>query len=88
MIGTAGMNEVKKYLASVYPNPVNRSLNVKCNASLIGLPYTIVSTTGKEIYSGFLTHQNTNIDIQDLPLGMYFLKIGNEINQAYRFIKN
>ncbi len=88
MIGTAGMNEVKKYLASVYPNPVNRILNVKCNASLLGLPYIIVSTTGKEIYSGVLTHQTTNIDIQDLPLGIYFLKIGNGINQAYRFIKN
>lgn len=71
----------------IYPNPARETLNIESDLSSIGKAYTIYSITGKEISTGNLTSQNT-INIEHFSDGVYFISLGEEAKQTYRFIKS
>jgi len=59
----------------VFPNPTANLLQIKVqNQQLAGATYILTDTNGKLITRGN-TQENTNINLQNLPTGTYFLKI-------------
>lgn len=64
---------------SIYPNPVQSEMQIIADIEKPAV-YRIVSITGKEISAGTFT-QSTVVDLQNIPMGVYFVTItsGNKI---------
>ena len=70
--GTAGT-------LTVYPNPTDGVLFVQTvhAPSLPGQTYCISNLMGQTLMSGQITTENQQIDVSNLPEGMYFITIGD-----------
>lgn len=72
----------------IYPNPTSDFITVELNPVLMDKSYKIINQSGHQITSGKLTSEITNINIIELPVGMYFLKIGEQTNHLFKILKN
>ena len=65
----------------VYPNPTNGVLFVETQRAT-SLPterqYRITNLMGQTVFSGSITTETQQIDINSLPAGMYFIKVGEQ----------
>jgi hypothetical protein len=87
-IGKADVSEralTKDY--TVYPNPTKGVVFISTKASLIGASYTVYSSGGALICNGSITSEITTLDIQDLQEGIYFIQLGDNIQQSFKIIK-
>lgn len=73
---------------SVYPNPSTNQFKVKINQDLVGQSYIIGDEVGRQILTGKLTSEISNIDMNRFPIGTYFLEIGKQGKQRIKVIKN
>jgi hypothetical protein len=82
---TVSVNDVnKESRILVYPNPSSDILDIKGydhNSS-----YTIFEANGKTVKYGILQDSQTQINIESLPVGIYFLELSDE-RSALRFVK-
>jgi hypothetical protein len=64
---------------TVYPNPTNGILVVETQnfASLPGQTYRVSNLMGQTVLTGSLNVENQQIDVSNLPEGMYFISIGD-----------
>ncbi|MEO6882441.1 MAG: T9SS type A sorting domain-containing protein [Bacteroidia bacterium] len=88
------LNTVKNYFSNpknltVFPNPATNQLNVKINFEAKDVTYQIYNAIGQEISEGnFDSGETNNIDISQLPSGMYMLIVRNAAGQfAKKFVK-
>ena len=75
---------------SLFPNPALKFINIegKTTSDLIGKTIKICNAYGAVVISQLLSTQKTTIAIQHLPAGIYFLKIGDGLeNKPVRFVK-
>ena len=65
---------------AVYPNPANNVLFVEtvCTPSLPNQTYRITNLVGQTILSGSINTETQQIDIKELPSGMYFITVGGQ----------
>ena len=63
---------------SVYPNPTHGVLVVEtvCTPSLPNQTYHITNLMGQTLMTGQITAENQQIDVSNLPEGMYFITVG------------
>jgi hypothetical protein len=80
-----GTEDFDKSSVSLYPNPALSVLNIKTNENLANQTYAITDALGKIIVKGKLKEGDTNINVEPLSKGIYFIKIAN--NKASKFIK-
>ncbi len=69
---------------TVYPNPTNGIVNVRLPQCDSPTEYRITNLMGQTLMSGQITAENQQIDISNLPQGMYFVSVGNETR---KFVK-
>lgn len=90
--GTLTVNEVIDALSSnslkaikIYPNPVEDILTIESGQTIRSIQ--IISTTGNVFVNDLIS--NNTINVSDLPVGMYILKIETENGSSVerRFIK-
>ena len=64
----------------VYPNPTDDVLFVEtvCTPSLPGTTYRITNLIGQTVLSGSINAETQQIDIKELPSGMYFITVGGQ----------
>lgn len=72
----------------VYPNPATSTLNVVVNAGNIGSAFYIIDQLGRTVITGKLNDLNSNIEIGDLSVGVYLLRIADNSTHTYTFVKN
>jgi len=67
-------------ILTVYPNPTNGVLFVETHgrASLSDQVYRITNLMGQTLMTGSITAETMQIDVSNLPEGMYFISIGGE----------
>ncbi len=83
--GTASNTAFAKAELVIYPNPVSQTLFVKTDTTINKL--TIYNLLGQSISETVIT-DDPKVDVQDLPSGVYLLKINSGNNsQTLRFIK-
>ena len=72
---------------AVYPNPANGILFVETRHGT-SQPnqneYRITNLMGQTLLQGYITDETQQIDIADLPVGMYFINVGE---QTVKFVK-
>jgi len=62
---------------SIYPNPTASTIYIE-KGTTSELNYEIYSPTGKQLMQGVLIDQIVSINMQELPQGIYFLRINND----------
>ena len=65
---------------AVYPNPANNILFVETRraTSLQNPTYRITNVLGQTVLSGNINTETQQIDIKELPSGMYFINVGGQ----------
>lgn len=86
--GALGINEALKRAFSVYPNPVNSVLNIAA-ANAEAMSYKIFNLQGAEILAGEVTASSTQISVEALSQGIYFIRMTASDNSSstMKFIK-
>ena len=77
--GVEENEETIKTVFSVYPNPANNVLFVEMRraTSLPDQTYRISNLIGQTLMQGTLHSETQQINIEKLPVGMYFISVGN-----------
>ena len=85
----SGVNEPKGADLNVtfYPNPAGDLITVKVNAVFIGTPYSINDLLERPLLTGKLTLERSEINIKELPRGIYILRVGERNQKSYKLIK-
>ena len=81
MSQTVSVDENSKTAFAVYPNPTNNLLFVE-TVHVPSLPeetqYRITNLMGQTLLQGHITAETQQVDIADLPSGMYFISVGEQ----------
>jgi hypothetical protein len=86
--GTTAISEtIKDPDYTIYPNPASNLITIKSKNSSAGSSFSITDQTGKMVLSGKLLEETTPVDITILNNGIYFLKIGDRSQPAFKVIK-
>jgi hypothetical protein len=73
--------------AITYPNPTSDYVMLKISdTALDNLSYNLIDINGKAISNGRITNGDTQINMQQLAIGMYLLKV-NQNNQELKTFK-
>jgi len=71
---TAGLSELKLTDFSVYPNPAVEEFTISFNKAMNRV-VSLHSTDGKSVFSQTVNGLTTNIGVEDLPKGIYIVKV-------------
>lgn len=84
-----GVNDIfEKEIFDIYPNPASNQINIKTSNSLIGGTYIIYDLAGKAVLSGEIDEELTSVELDNLSVGIYEVKIKSLSNTATsRFVK-
>jgi hypothetical protein len=74
-------------LASIYPNPASDFISIESEIGTRKLPYVIFNQLGKQVLTGKLTGETTQVDLRGLAAGLYFCHIGEERKQLIKVVK-
>ena len=69
------LNFKSSLISSVYPNPASDQLYLDIEYTADVLSYALFSYTGSFLANGQLKQSVNAIDIRDLPMGMYYIKV-------------
>lgn len=72
----------------VFPNPSSDVVFFECSDVLINQSYSLVDPTGRVVLSGAILANQTQINLSDLAIGLYFLQIGDLDRLAIQVVKN
>jgi photosystem II stability/assembly factor-like uncharacterized protein len=61
----------------VYPNPVNHFLTIQVNENILGQKISIKNSVGMKMLELVLHESINEIDVRDLPSGVYFIGLTN-----------
>jgi len=66
---------------SVYPNPASSNATINVNPKMINSTYVILTATGKEVMSGTIKKEITNIDLSSFSSGVYTVQLAGKLNK-------
>ncbi|MBL7717662.1 MAG: T9SS type A sorting domain-containing protein [Flavipsychrobacter sp.] len=88
--GTLAVNNTVKgeLAAEAYPNPVSDVLRIALPDNE-AYQYSVLSFTGSVVKSGTISNASNGIDVQNMPAGMYVLKLASKegISGNLKFVK-
>ncbi len=81
-----GIQTVSKQF-KVYPNPTRNAIHVVVEAELANASFVIYDGKGAPSQSGKLTGTNTNVDLQNLSEGVYYIQVDGDLMQTFKVVK-
>lgn len=86
---TAGISNFSEAIGEffIFPNPSINQVNIQTNLSQIGTSYLVYDPTGKLMLTGKINSENTTVDISNFSNGMYFFKIGDNLGEIFKVVK-
>jgi hypothetical protein len=84
----AGVNEPQESRFSLYPNPVTDKITVETSSTPTQSQLSIMNVNGQQLITRHITEPKTQIDISNLPSGVYFVRLtNNRTVEVGKFIK-
>lgn len=77
----------KEETFSIFPNPVSNSLTIQNNQNQFVTNYFIFEHSGRKILEGTIDSETATINLNNLPAGVYFISLGENLSQTLKFIK-
>lgn len=75
--------------AKIYPNPVNDLFTLQLPENFINAKYTVYNINGQNLLTGIVTGTTTQINISNIPGGIYFIRITDRDNvDVVKMMKN
>jgi hypothetical protein len=74
-MNTSRKLDSKENLILCYPNPTKDILTI---SGSMNESFSLTNLTGEKILSGIIDESEYNIHLQELPNGIYLLRIGNK----------
>ena len=62
-------------LINIYPNPSTDILSIDCSIEFIGKPFQLLDYSGREVVTGTLNTEKTNLPLENLACGIYIVNI-------------
>ena len=86
---TAGFSETPETADafSLFPNPVKSQVTIQTAISQLGTDYFLHDYTGKLILNGKIDSENTLVDMSKLSQGIYFFRVGPDLKQSFKAVK-
>lgn len=84
VIDISGLSSSKEVFINefeIYPNPTSETINITFNPSLDKVNFSLFSLTGKKVLQKNELWSGSQINIADLPKGIYFYQLQNADNQ-------
>lgn len=72
---------------SVFPNPVKSQVTIQTGISQLGTDYFVYDHTGKLMLTGRIDLENTLVDMNKLSRGIYFFRVGSDLKQTSKAVK-
>lgn len=72
---------------SIYPNPAVDQVHIQTKLSQVGSSFFVYDFTGKLMLTGKLMSESTSVDISNFSTGMYLIKIGDNLGDVYKLVK-
>jgi uncharacterized delta-60 repeat protein len=73
---------------SLYPNPASNKITIETSFVEQNNSLTIVNIEGQQLITRQITESKTQIDISNLPSGIYFVKLANDkVVEVGKFVK-
>jgi hypothetical protein len=72
-----GIKEQQKSKFSLYPNPATDKITIELSEAPKETTLSIVNLEGQELITSKITNPKTQINISNLPTGIYFVRITN-----------
>ena len=83
-----GINELQESMLSIYPNPSTDKITIELSGSVKESYLAIVNTEGQQLLTRQITDPKTQIDISNLPNGVYFVRLTNDKSvEVRKFVK-
>jgi len=73
-----GINEIQESRLSLYPNPAIDKITIKTSSTSTSSHVTIMNLNGQKLITRQITKPKTQLDISNLPSGVYFVRITSE----------
>ena len=74
----AGIGELTSSGISIYPNPAHDNITIETSFTLSQVQLSISNLDGKQLITRQITQPKTQIDISNLPNGVYFVRVTND----------
>lgn len=72
----------------IYPNPAHDAITIKVKQVIsTSLIYHLTDQTGRQVLTGKIAEETTSLDINKLPNGIYFLRLGTGPRHTFKVIK-
>jgi hypothetical protein len=86
---TAGLSNTSETADafSLFPNPVKSQVNIQTGISQLGTDYFVYDQTGKLMLTGRVDSENTLVDMSKLSQGIYFFRVGLDLKQMFKAVK-
>jgi len=83
-----GVKESQKSRFSIYPNPSSIQISIETSEISTQSQLSILNVSGLHLITRQITGPKTQIDISNLPIGVYFVRLTNERTvEVEKFIK-
>jgi plastocyanin len=88
VVATTGVVETQTSLSiTLAPNPATNFIRITANESnLIGSGYVLFDQLGRQMLTGKLTDNVTRVAVNQLPSGMYFMRIAAQRSETYKVL--
>lgn len=75
VINSVNSTNISKVSVNIYPNPAKDIVNIKIAPYKPGLNYKIYNILGKTVYNGCINSDLTNVPVNNLNDGIYFINL-------------
>ncbi len=79
---TVGMEEATNTTFGVYPNPNNGDFTIVSENT--NTTFTISDITGKLVKTGTISANKTEVNLNEVTTGIYFLKVDNQVSKIVK----
>ncbi len=73
-----GINGHQQSMFSIYPNPVKERMTIETSVASQESQLSILNLNSQEVLTRQITEPKIEIDISNLPSGVYFLRLTND----------
>jgi hypothetical protein len=71
----------------IYPNPTTDVFTVNAGNKIIGYTYVLTDNLGRQLETGTFKELETQLSLQDVETGLYFLTVQGKASRTYKIIK-
>jgi hypothetical protein len=81
------LNTLNDVSINLYPNPTSDAVHIHASAELIGASYRVITSYGSEVLQGNIIGIDKQLDLRDLAEGVYFINVGDKLQQSFKVMQ-